>query len=53
MGHAGAIVIGDRGSFEAKRKALEAAGVEVLATPTAIGHRLRQRLSGGSPSGGP
>ena len=44
MGHAGAIVSGSRGSFEAKRQALEAAGVEVLATPTAIGHSLRQRL---------
>ena len=53
MGHAGAIVSGERGSFEAKRQALEAAGVEVLATPTAIGHSLRQRLRGGSPSGGP
>ena len=37
MGHAGAIVTGSRGSHEAKRQALEAAGVEVLATPTAIG----------------
>jgi succinyl-CoA synthetase alpha subunit len=47
MGHAGAIVIGSRGSHEAKRRALAAAGVEVLATPTAIGHALRQRLGGG------
>ena len=47
MGHAGAIVTGSRGSHEAKRQALAAAGVEVLATPTAIGHALRQRLGGG------
>jgi succinyl-CoA synthetase alpha subunit len=44
MGHAGAIVSGRRGSYPAKREALEAAGVEVLATPTAIGQALRQRL---------
>lgn len=44
MGHAGAIVSGGRGSYAAKRQALEAAGVEVLATPTAIGESLRQRL---------
>ena len=44
MGHAGAIVSGRRGSCATKREALEAAGVEVLATPTAIGESLRQRL---------
>ena len=47
MGHAGAIVTGSRGSHAAKRQALAAAGVEVLATPTAIGRALRQRLDGG------
>ena len=44
MGHAGAIVSGRRGSCATKREALEAAGVEVLATPTAIGESLRRRL---------
>jgi len=44
MGHAGAIVSGNRGSYAAKRAALEGAGVEVLATPSAIGQVLRQRL---------
>jgi succinyl-CoA synthetase alpha subunit len=44
MGHAGAIVSGRRGSYASKRGALAAAGVEVLATPTAIGESLRQRL---------
>ena len=53
MGHAGAIVSGTRGSFAAKRQALEAAGVEVLATPTAIGRSLHRRLHCGSSSGGP
>jgi succinyl-CoA synthetase alpha subunit len=52
MGHAGAIVSGERGCFAAKRRALEAAGVEVLATPTAIGRSLRRRLSDGASSGG-
>ena len=47
MGHAGAIVTGGRGSHEAKRQALAAAGVEVLPTPTAIGQALRQRLDRG------
>jgi hypothetical protein len=37
-------VSGRRGSYAAKREALKAAGVEVLAPPTAIGQSLRQRL---------
>jgi succinyl-CoA synthetase alpha subunit len=52
MGHAGAIVTGSRGSHEAKCRALEAAGIEVLPTPTAIGRALRQRLAGADPKGG-
>jgi len=36
MGHAGAIVIGDRGSYAAKRRALEAAGARVVDTPAEI-----------------
>ena len=44
MGHAGAIVSGNRGSYEAKRRALEAAGVEVLATPSGIGQAIQRRL---------
>ena len=44
MGHAGAIVTGDRGSYPSKKTALDAAGVEVLPTPTGIGEALRARL---------
>ncbi len=44
MGHAGAIVVGDRGTYESKQKALEAAGVTVLATPSDVGGALKERL---------
>ncbi len=44
MGHAGAIVMGNRGTYESKKKALEAAGVSVLATPSHVGDVLKERL---------
>ena len=44
MGHAGAIVMGDRGSYASKRRALEAAGVEVLDTPSGVGAAVRAAL---------
>lgn len=44
MGHAGAIVMGDRGSYAGKRKALEAAGVTVCSTPNGVADVLRERL---------
>ena len=47
MGHAGAIVMGDRGTHASKRVALEGAGVEVLDTPSDIGSALRARLAPG------
>ena len=44
MGHAGAIVMGDRGTYASKKQALEAAGVTVLATPSHVGDVLKERL---------
>jgi succinyl-CoA synthetase alpha subunit len=44
MGHAGAIVSGGKGTYEAKRRALEEAGAVVLDTPAEIGAVVRSRL---------
>ena len=44
MGHAGAIVMGDKGTYASKREALEAARVEVLDTPSGVGRALQTRL---------
>lgn len=46
MGHAGAIVMGNRGSYAGKKSALEAAGVTVCATPNDVALILRKRLKG-------
>lgn len=46
MGHAGAIVMGDMGSYAGKKQALEGAGVSVLPTPSMLPDALRERLSG-------
>ncbi len=44
MGHAGAIVLGDKGTYAAKRDALEAAGATVVSTPTEIAPALKALL---------
>lgn len=44
MGHAGAIVMGNRGSYASKRSALEANGVTVVDTPSMIPEALRARM---------
>lgn len=44
MGHAGAIVMGDKGTYASKKSALEAAGVNVLATPVDVGDALKEAL---------
>ena len=41
MGHAGAIVMGNRGSYASKRSALESVGVRVVDTPAAVSDALR------------
>lgn len=45
MGHAGAIVVGDKGTYASKRVALEEAGVTVLDTPAGTVEMLKERLS--------
>lgn len=40
MGHAGAIVMGSRGSYASKRRALESAGARVVDTPAAVAEAL-------------
>jgi len=42
MGHAGAIVMGDKGSYAGKKAALEAAGVVVCATPNGVAESLKR-----------
>jgi succinyl-CoA synthetase alpha subunit len=44
MGHAGAIVTGNRGSYASKRKALEAASVLVADTPAQIAQLIASKL---------
>jgi succinyl-CoA synthetase alpha subunit len=47
MGHAGAIVSGSSGTAEAKKEALEAAGVKVGKTPSATAQLMREVLESG------
>lgn len=47
MGHAGAIVVGGKGTAKGKVAALKAAGINVVNSPTAIGERMQQCLVSG------
>jgi succinyl-CoA synthetase alpha subunit len=47
MGHAGAIISGSSGTAEAKKVALEAAGVKVGKTPSGTARLMRQIMQGG------
>lgn len=47
MGHAGAIVTGNAGSYASKRRALEAAGVIVVDTPAQIASAVASSLQAG------
>ncbi len=42
MGHAGAIVMGGKGSYAGKKAALEAAGVAVCPTPNGVAEILKR-----------
>ncbi len=44
MGHAGAIVMGESGSYAGKKKALEAGGISVTPTPSFLPSIIRERL---------
>ena len=50
MGHAGAIVTGNRGTYESKRKALERANVQVVDVPSEIGDALSSIIGHTSPN---
>jgi succinyl-CoA synthetase alpha subunit len=45
MGHAGAIISGGSGTAQAKREALEAAGIAVGATPTELARMVAERVA--------
>jgi len=46
MGHAGAIISGGKGTAKEKMAALAAAGIEVAASPAAIGETMQRCLAG-------
>ena len=45
MGHAGAIVMGSRGTYASKRDALQNAGAQVISTPSDVGQTVKSMLA--------
>ena len=45
MGHAGAIISGSSGTAQAKKEALEAAGIQVGTTPTEVAQLVADRVA--------
>ncbi len=45
MGHAGAIVMGNKGTYASKKSALKGVGVNVLATPSHVGDALKEAMA--------
>ena len=45
MGHAGAIVMGNKGTYASKVEALSGAGVRILATPSDVGVAVKEMLA--------
>jgi succinyl-CoA synthetase alpha subunit len=48
MGHAGAIISGSSGTAQAKKEALEAAGIQVGTTPTEVAQLVADRFAAGA-----
>ena len=46
MGHAGAIISGSAGTAQAKKEALEAAGIRVAVNPTQVAELMAEALAG-------
>jgi succinyl-CoA synthetase alpha subunit len=44
MGHAGAVISGGKGTADEKFRALEAAGVHTVRSPTEMGARMHEAL---------